>query len=148
MMPCPEFIFALPLIASFIINNVSYTGSQTNLDHVEPTDILNAMRTNMHLRPRVNLTSLKQKPMEETDGSNKTEEGSNLMSHPMTWTTFGCICLIITLVGGMIIHYAKTKTKTQPKTTTKPKPRKRELPNKPQPSAPSTELRESESDSD
>jgi len=94
--PCPEDVFILPIVASFKINNVEFQGSQVHLDHVQTVDPLFTTRTNWHLQPRANFTALRQDPLVLPEMTQ--DLASDLIWHPMTWTTISCLLIILILV--------------------------------------------------
>jgi hypothetical protein len=105
---CPEDVFVLPITVSFKINNVAYTGSQVQLDHVAMIDPLFTMRANGHFQPRINLSDLMQDPLVVANKSIADGEEAALINHPMTWSTIECLTIIITMViSGAVLYYRK-----------------------------------------
>ncbi|CAG7827867.1 unnamed protein product, partial [Allacma fusca] len=56
---CPNDVFTIPLSANFKINDLEFEGSRINLFHQEVVDPMFTVRTNWHLQPSINWTSLK-----------------------------------------------------------------------------------------
>jgi hypothetical protein len=79
-----------------LINDVVYSGSQVNLEHFETVDPLFTMRVNGHFQPRINISELMQDPLIDDNPSIKDYGHGSLVSHPMTWTTAGCLVIIMT----------------------------------------------------
>jgi len=56
--PCPDAVFTLPQSVSFKVNDYSYKGAMMDLTHEEQLNPLFTLRTNWHLQPILNMTSL------------------------------------------------------------------------------------------
>jgi hypothetical protein len=109
--PCPNHVFSLPMSTNFSINELRFTGSRISLAHQETLDPLFTVKTNWHLQPSINWTSL----MIDTSHDEFHELHMPMVYHITSnyWSTFGCIIFICVLV--MIIVCMCARRKKHPK---------------------------------
>ena len=108
---CPTDVLVLPMKSNFTINDLEFSGSRLTIVQQETLDPVFTLKTNWHLQPGVNWTSL-------MIDMNHTEEFHELYMpeyryHDVTnyWSTIGCVAVIVMLV---IILFCLIKKKNKP----------------------------------